>query len=117
MAKSDLVVRLFTKLGRGPRGAATVDSVDESLGVPAPEVSTIELGDELSVFHAGTGTALTLNRTASDVFALADGDTTVADAVSVLARAYGVTAEGIAEDVAAAARLLREAGVLVPAGE
>ena len=91
--------------------------MDETLGVPAPDVSTMELGDELSVFHAGTGTALTLNRTASDVFALADGDTTVPEAVSILARAYGVPAEGIADDVAAAVRLLREAGVLVATNE
>jgi hypothetical protein len=89
--------------------------VDESLGVPAADVSTVELGDELSVFHARTGTALTLNRTASDVLALADGTTTVSEAVVVLARAYGVTTESIAADVAEAVRLLREAEVLVSA--
>jgi hypothetical protein len=89
--------------------------VNESLGVPAAGVSTIELGDELSVFHAGTGTALTLNRTASDVLALADGTTTLPEAVDVLARAYGVTAEAITAEVTEVVRLLREAGVLVSA--
>ena len=80
-------------------------------------MSTVELGDELSVFHASTGTAMSLNRTAADVFALADGSTTVAEAVSVLARAYGVESEDIADDVAGAVRLLRDAGVLVTAQE
>ena len=98
-------------------GEATVNDVDESLGVPAPEVSTVELGDELSVFHAATGDALSLNRTAADLFALADGSTTISEAVSVLARAYGVAAEDIAGDVDEAVRLLREAGVLVAAQE
>lgn len=100
--------------GAPPRAATvTVDDVDESLGAPAPELSTAELGDELSVFHAGTGDALSLNRTAADVFALADGSTTVEEAVRVLSRAYGVPAEDIAADVADAVRLLRDAGVLV----
>lgn len=87
--------------------------MEENLGVPAPSLSTVELGDELSVFDAATGTALTLNRTASDVFALADGHTTVAEAVDVLARAYGVEAAVIADEVAGAVRSLRESGVLV----
>jgi hypothetical protein len=90
--------------------------VEDLLGVPAPTVSSIALDDELSVFDSATGTALTLNRTASDVFALADGHTTVAEAVTILARAYGVEPGEIAGQVAEAARTLREAGVLVPAG-
>lgn len=108
---------VFAKPGRGRGVTATVDDVEETLGVPASDVSTMELGDELSVFHAGTGTALTLNRTASDVFALADGETSVQEAIGVLARAYGVEADGIANDVVEAVRLLREAGVLVPASQ
>lgn len=87
--------------------------VEEFLGVPAPSLSTVELGDELSVFDAATGTALTLNRTASDVFALADGHTTVGEAVEVLARAYGVEAGEIADDVVQTVQRLHESGVLV----
>jgi hypothetical protein len=76
-------------------------------------VSTVDLGDELTAFDSATGTALTLNRTASDLFALADGQTTVSEAVEVLARAYGVPAAAITEDVAGTVRELRTAGFLV----
>jgi hypothetical protein len=54
-----------------------------------------------------------LNRTASDLFALADGRTTVSEAVEVLARAYGVAPAAITEDVVAAVHELRTAGFLV----
>jgi hypothetical protein len=76
-------------------------------------VSTVDLGDELTAFDSATGTALTLNRTASDLFALADGQTTVSEAVEVLARVYGVPASAITEDVAGTVRELRTAGFLV----
>jgi hypothetical protein len=87
--------------------------VDEFLGVPSADVSTMPLGDELTVFDASTGTALVLNRTAADVFALADGRTPVSEAVTVLARAYGVEREDIAAEVADTVGALRAAGVLV----
>jgi hypothetical protein len=90
-----------------------LNGVDDALGTPAPTVSTVEIGDELTAFDSATGTALTLNRTASDLFALADGQTTVSEAVAVLARAYEVAPAAITEDVAAAVRELRTAGFLV----
>ena len=90
-----------------------MNCVDDALGVPAPTVSTLELGDELTAFDSATGTALTLNRTASDLFALADGQTTVSEAAEVLARAYGVAPADIADDVMGAVRELRTAGFLV----
>ena len=88
--------------------------VDDALGVPAPTVSTVELGDELTAFDSATGSALTLNRTASDLFALADGRTTVSEAVGVLSAAYGVASSEIADDVARAVRDLHAAGFLIP---
>lgn len=92
----------------------TFIGVDDALGVPAPTVSTVELGDELTAFDSATGSAVTLNRTASDLFALADGRTTVSEAVGVLSAAYGVDSAEIADDVAGAVRDLHAAGFLIP---
>lgn len=85
-----------------------------TVGRPADTVSEIELGDELSLFDAATGTALALNRTARDVWALADGESDVDDIVATLAKAYGTDPDSIAADVHATVAELTAAGVLVP---
>ena len=84
------------------------------MGTPAPTVSQVELDDELSLFDSRTGTALALNRTASDVWALADGRSSVQEVVATLARAYGVTAESIVDQVREVLDTLTRAGVLLP---
>ena len=92
----------------------TLIDVDDALGIPAPTVSTVALGDELTAFDSATGSALTLNRTASDLFMLADGRTSVSEAVGVLSAAYRVDPAAIADEVALAVHDLRAAGFLVP---
>ncbi len=92
----------------GVRMAATV-------GHPAPTVREIELDDELSLFDVATGRALALNRTATDVWALADGRSDVDEVVAVLARAYATSPDAIAPDVHAVLEALASAGVLVRA--
>lgn len=86
-------------------------SRDALLGA-SPTVSAMPLGEELSVFDAATGRALVLNRTAADVFALADGHLTSAQIRASLATAYGVEATAIANDVDAGIGQLVAAGVL-----
>jgi hypothetical protein len=71
------------------------------------------LGDELSIFDAATGRAFALNRTAADVFALADGRTTLAEIVLILSRAYDAEPVEVAADVTPVVRELTEAGLLV----
>ena len=85
-----------------------------TVGRPADGVSEIGLGDELSLFDAATGQALSLNRTASDLWALADGESTVDQVIATLAHAYGVAAAVVADDVTTALAALTDAGVLVP---
>lgn len=85
-----------------------------TVGRPADTVTEIELGDELSVFDTATGTALALNRTARDIWALADGKSDVDDIVAILAKAYGTAPDSIAAEVHAAVAELTAAGVLVP---
>ena len=106
--------KLCTDRSPGRTNAVTVsDVISRIVGQPAPTVSEIALDGELSLFDESSGTALMLNRTASDIWAMADGRSTVGEVVSVLARAYGTSPEQIADDVAAVLLALEDSGVLV----
>lgn len=89
------------------------DMPARSAGRPSPTVSVMALDDELSLFDARTGTAMTLNRTASDIFHLLDGMSSADDLVAVLARAYGVEPAEINEDVESTLTELAAAGVIL----
>lgn len=82
----------------------------------APGWRALAVGDEVSLFDATTGQALRLNRTAADVYALADGEHTMDELVAVLARAYGVPPQSIAQDVANGVQELLTAGALRVSG-
>lgn len=90
---------------------------DRPVGSPRPGLRIMEMGEDVSVFDPATGQAVALNRTAADVFALADGTTPVAQIAQTLATAYDTTPEAITADVAAAVGSLTEAGVLLPADD
>ena len=85
------------------------------IGLPSSSVSVIALNDELSLFEETRGLALTLNRTASDVWALADGRASVDSVIACLAAAYGTTPAVIRDDVITAVDELEAAEVLLPA--
>ena len=87
--------------------------MDTLVGRPADTVRAEELDDELTVFDSRTGTAVALNRTAADIFALADGVSTLSEVVATLARNYAVEPSTIADDVRRVVRELTEAGILV----
>lgn len=87
------------------------------VGRPPPGLSEVDLDGETSLFDPRTGQAFALNRTASDIWALADGTSTIEDLVDVLARAYAVAPEQIRDDVVATVDALEQAGVLEPAAD
>ena len=78
----------------------------------APGWRLLPVGEETSLFDPSTGRALRLNRTASDVYSLADGERTQDDLVSVLAEGYGVLPADIADDVATGVDQLVGCGAL-----
>ena len=90
---------------------------DHVIGRPAASMSAVPLDDGLSLFDAATGKAMALNRTASDIYALADGATTVEDAVAILAKAYDVEPAAITTEVHDVVDRLTAAGVLGPANQ
>jgi len=82
--------------------------------MPSATVQELELDGELSLFDSATGTAIALNRTARDVWALVDGECEIDELVAILARAYGTSPEAIGSEVRATLDALSEAGVLLP---
>lgn len=91
------------------------DAMSEIVGSHSPSVQEMAIGDELSLFDAATGTAIALNRTARDIWVLADGSSTVADVVATLAEAYQVGPTELEGDVRSTLEELTRAGVLVTA--
>lgn len=85
---------------RMPRGRTDVDE----------EV----LDGEAVVYDPRTGALHHLNATATAVWGLCDGETTVADAVRELADAFAAPAEQVRADVAALLGDLAERGLLEP---
>jgi hypothetical protein len=88
--------------------------MSESIGRQAPTVSGEELGEDLSLFDSATGTAVALNGTARDIWALVDGKASVDDVVATLAQAYRVEPGEIEGDVRAALERLVSEGFIVP---
>jgi hypothetical protein len=76
-------------------------------------VSTMPVGDELSVFDRDSGVALSLNRTAAEVFEHIDGHGRLGDVVDRLAGVYGVESGRIRDDVLHVVRALVSAGIVV----
>ena len=69
------------------------------IGPPPPHVIETEVGDDISLYDARREYVLVLNRTASDIWLLCDGDLTQEEITSRLASAYQTTPEDIRADV------------------
>lgn len=72
----------------------------------------MELDGDISLYHPGTGQALVLNATASDIWRLLDGEHSVPRIVELLAGAYGTDPEAIRADVLRVIEDLTEHGFL-----
>ncbi len=87
----------------------------EQVGRPVAGIREQTLGDDqLSLYDPATGRAVALNRTARDVWALADGASTIDEVVATLATAYGVPAAEIDGQVRETLAQMSAAGVIVP---
>lgn len=58
-----------------------------------------EVDGEISLYDPQTEQVTVLNSTASDVWTLADGESTLEEIVATLAKAYGLAEDRIASDV------------------
>ncbi|MDQ1715497.1 MAG: hypothetical protein QOC60_1442 [Frankiaceae bacterium] len=88
-----------------------MSSPEDKIGPVRPDVQALDVGDCLAVYVPDTQRALTLNRSAADVYLLSTGEHSVADIVRLLAASYGVREDDIRHDVVAAVENLRVEGL------
>lgn len=69
------------------------------VGPPRPDLTVVEVDDEISIFNPTTGRAVLLNQTASDVWLLCDGTLDLDGILDRLALAYGRSPEQLRPDV------------------
>jgi hypothetical protein len=82
------------------------------VGPPAPHVIETEIDGDISLYDPSTEQVTVLNGTASDVWALCDGEHSVVDIKRLLASSYGTTDSEIAEDVERTVESFQKAGLL-----
>jgi hypothetical protein len=78
----------------------------------SPTVSTLPVGEGLTIFDSATSTAISLNPTAADIAALADGTASVDDVVRILSETYRVDREAVRPHIVDACNHLVELNVL-----
>lgn len=75
------------------------DARAERVGPPPPHVIETEVAGDVSLYDARREYVLVLNRTASDIWLLCDGDLTSDEITQRLASAYQTTPDQIRSDV------------------
>ena len=93
-----------------PGGA--MDFGDRAIGPPPTHVIETEVKGDLSLYDPKQERVLVLNGTATDVWLLCDGEQNLDQIVDLIAAAYGVSADGIREDVKTTVTQFVEEGFL-----
>ena len=88
-----------------------VTSHHDTVGPVRADVQALDVGDCLAIYAPDTQRALTLNRSAADVYLLSTGEHTMSEIVRLLASSYGVQENDIRADVIAAVDHLRDQGL------
>lgn len=91
---------------------ASMNGLSPRIGPPTLGVLEREVGGCVVLLPPDQTQVLVLNETASDVWRLVDGDLTLSDIVSLLARAYGVEPLAICDEVASTIRRFEENGLV-----
>lgn len=84
----------------------------DTVGPHAADVMEQAVDDEMIVFNPATETYFTLNRTAREVWELADGTRSVSDIAAELARRYDLDADLLTADVAEIVASFHDAGLI-----
>lgn len=82
------------------------------VGPPAAHIVESEVDGRISIFDPQTQEVSMLNDTASDVWRLSDGTSTLAQVVRLVAQAYGVEPDAIDEEVKATVKTFYDKGLL-----
>lgn len=84
------------------------------VGPPATHVIETEIEGDISLYDPSNEQVTVLNGTASDVWALCDGQHGVEDIKRLLAASYGTTESAISDDVERTIESFQKAGLLQP---
>lgn len=84
------------------------------VGPPPPHVMETEVDGDVSLYDARREFVLVLNRTASDIWLLCDGELTASEIAETLARAYRTEPASIQSDVEGTLDQFLEEGFLQP---
>jgi hypothetical protein len=79
---------------------------------PRPDLVETEIGTEISIYDPAAERVTLLNQTASDIWRLVDGATSVDEIADLLGAAYDTPAKAIQTDVHAAISSFRAADLL-----
>ena len=82
------------------------------VGPPSRQVLETEIDGDISLYDPMSEHVTVLNSTASDVWRLADGESSVEEITSLLATAYGVEESSISRDVVDTVDQLRDQGLI-----
>ena len=83
---------------------------------PAPAVEVEALDDDACLYRPDIDEVIVLNRSAADIWHLADGTHTIEDIARVLAAEYGESVEGMLRDVGEVVDDLLHRGYLADTG-
>ena len=82
------------------------------IGPPLSHILETEVGGEISLYDPHSESVLVLNQTASDVWRLSDGESTLEEIVQLLAAAYGKGPDEIRHDVEQTVQNITDEGFL-----
>ena len=82
------------------------------VGPQADHIIETEIDGDISLYDPQTEQVMVLNRTASDIWLLSDGEHSLTEIVVLLANVYDVPAESIRDDVEATVASFIESGFL-----
>ena len=87
------------------------------VGPQTDHIIETEIDGDISLYDPQTEQVMVLNRTASDIWLLSDGEHSLTEIVVLLANAYQVKSEAIRGDVEATVASFIESGFLLSNGE
>ena len=85
---------------------------ESKIGPPVAHLLETEIDDEISLYDPRTEQVVVLNKTASDVWRLSDGESDLDEISRLLASAYGVDVDQIRGEVKETIRSFVEHGLL-----
>lgn len=89
-----------------------MDDPAAKVGPPAAHIAESEVDGRISLFDPQSQEVSMLNDTASDVWRLCDGTSTLDQVIELMAKAYGVESDAVGDEVKATVKTFYDKGLL-----